>query len=128
MSGTVLEPPPVETQSAPDPEPGGHQIDLSLLEDRVPEQWKSTRRLTACVALLGIVFFVFCVRPLWHTDLWGHLAYGKLIATLRALPSTEPLMPLAKGVPVIDTAWLSQLIGYGTVTTLGLAGLQGLSA
>ncbi|HET6424520.1 MAG TPA: hypothetical protein VFG20_12605, partial [Planctomycetaceae bacterium] len=46
----------------------------------------------------------------------------------RALPSTEPLMPLAKGVPVIDTAWLSQLIGYGTVTTLGLAGLQGLSA
>ncbi len=128
MSGTVLDRPPIETQPDPEPEPGGHQIDLSLLEDRVPDQWKSTRRLTMCVVFLGMIYFVFCVKPLWHTDLWGHLAYGKLAVLARSLPETEPLMPLAKGVPIVDSAWLSQVIGYFTVTTLGLAGLQGLSA
>ncbi len=126
MSGTVLERPPVKTP--PEEQTEGLSMDPSLLEDRVPDQWKSTRRLTGCVVLLGIVFFYFCVKPLWHTDLWGHLSYGKLIATSRLLPTTEPLMPLSKGEPMVDSAWLSQLIGYGTISTWGLAGVQGLSA
>lgn len=126
MSSTLLEQPPVKTP--PEVEHEGHQIDLSLLEDRVPDQWKSTRRLTACVVVLGIIFFYCCLKPLWHTDLWGHLSYGKLIATSRTLPTTEPLMPLAKGVPMVDSAWLSQLLGYWTISSLGFAGMQGLSA
>lgn len=126
MNGTVLEPPPVET---PPPEPQeGPQFDLSLLEDRVPDSWKSSRRLTACVVVLGVIFFYFCLKPLWHTDLWGHLSYGKQIATSHTLPTTEPLMPLSKGEPMVDSAWLSQLIGYWTISTLGFAGVQGLSA
>ncbi len=126
MSGTLLEEPPVETH--PEPSPAGQQMDLSLLEDRVPDQWKSSRRLTACVVVLGVIYFYFCLKPLWHTDLWGHLSYGKMIATSHTLPTTEPLMPLAKGVPMVDSAWLSQVLGYFTITALGYAGVQGFAA
>ncbi len=126
MSSTLVEQPPVE--APPEEQNERHQMDLSLLEDRVPNEWKSTRRLTACVVVLGVIFFYFCLKPLWHTDLWGHLSYGKLIATTRTLPTTEPLMPLSKGEPMVDSAWLSQLIGYWTISSFGYAGMQGLSA
>ncbi len=33
-------------------------------------------------------------------------------------------MPLAQGVPFIDTAWLSQLAGYGMINRFGVAGAQ----
>ena len=38
------------------------------------------------LVLLGIFGFLLSRRPLWHTDLWGHLAYGRLIVTSRTLP------------------------------------------
>lgn len=76
----------------------------------------------------GALFCFLSRRPLWHTDLWGHLAYGRLIWQTGSLPKTEPLMPLARGVPFVDTAWLSQLIGFGIHTVWGVAGLQFLYA
>lgn len=77
---------------------------------------------------VSVVFFVFSTRPLWHTDLWGHLAYGRWIWEARAVPTTEPLMPLAAGSRFVDLAWLTQLIGFGIVTALDVYGLQLLYA
>lgn len=89
--------------------------------------WLS-RSAFALVLLLGLFFLFLSRRPLWHTDLWGHLAYGRVIVTNRALPVTEPLMPLSRGVPFDDLAWLSQVLGYLAFEWKGVAAIQFLYA
>lgn len=132
MSGTTLEapatPPAVPPSETPAPVGAPPLVDESMLEDRVPPHLRLSRRVAAVTLTLGIVYLVFSFRPLWHTDVWGHLAYGRQLIATRSLPATEPLMPLAKGVPFIDTAWLSQVIGVLTIGKLGVAGLKGLAA
>jgi hypothetical protein len=80
------------------------------------------------VALGGAVLWFYGRQPLSHTDLWGHLAYGRLICETGRIPATEPFMPLARGVPLVDTAWLSQVIGYLVISRSGTAGIQLLHA
>ncbi|MEZ6046497.1 MAG: hypothetical protein R3C11_13185 [Planctomycetaceae bacterium] len=70
----------------------------------------------------GLVFFA--QRPLWHTDLWGHLSYGRMIWNSGQLPTSEPWLLIGDQREVIDTAWLSQLLLYGTETISGTGGLQ----
>ena len=104
------------------------QPDPSLLEDRIPKHLQSSRRLAGCLFGFCLIFGWFVLKPLWHTDLWGHLSYGRYLVSAGSLPATEPLMSLAKGVPFVDTAWLSQVVGYLTYQQWGIAGLQGLLA
>ena len=52
------------------------------------------------IVALGGLFVFLSHRPLWHTDLWGHLAYGRWMWEHGALPATEPFMPLAREVPI----------------------------
>ena len=82
--------------------------------------------LLILVAAIGLLLASH--RPLWHTDLWGHVAYGRLIWESGEIPETAPLMPLARGVEFIDTAWLSQVIEYLTIREFGIAGLQTLAS
>lgn len=123
---TVVEDPelnsPHETQ-APGP-------DLSVLTDKVPVSFRATRSFAGMSLVLGLIYMFCCSRPVWHTDVWGHVSYGRYIWETKTLPSTEPLLPLAHGMPFVDTAWLSQLIGFAAVSSdrLQLAGLQGLFA
>lgn len=101
---------------------------VALLQDRMPRHLQASRRVVGLVFVLGVIFLWTSYRPLWHTDLWGHLTYGRWIWQQGRLPVTEPLMPLAKGVPFIDTAWLSQLVGYGMYEQFGPSGIQFLYA
>ena len=119
MASTLPGPAPAAEESAADPQPArpARQLPWSL---RAP--WGVPVLVAALAALfLWVSYFV----PLWHTDLWGHLSYGRYLwqRGLFPLPATEPLMPLATGVQFVDTAWLSQLIGYLTFQRAGLAGL-----
>ncbi len=98
--------------------------DLSILQDRIPPQYQLTRRSVVLIALLSLLFTICSYRPLWHSDLWGHLSYGRWIWQAKAVPQVEPLMPLAQGVPFVDTAWLSQLIGYQLFEHFGVAGAK----
>jgi hypothetical protein len=82
----------------------------------------------ALFASVGALFLLLSYRPLWHTDLWGHLAYGRWIVEHRAVPSTEPLMPLCRTVPFVDFSWLSEVIGYATYRWNGPEALQLLYA
>jgi hypothetical protein len=77
---------------------------------------------------LGFVFWRLSFRPLWHTDVWGHLTYGRLIWQTGAIPATEPILPLAAGMPFVDSAWLSQVLAYGAFSLWGVAALQFLFA
>ncbi len=102
--------------------------DASMLEDKVPGYLKASRTTAGFALALGLLYLFLSYRPLWHTDLWGHLAYGRLIVDSKSLPATEPLMPLAAGVPFIDTAWLSQVIGFEAWTRMGVTSLNFLYA
>ncbi len=104
--------------------------DVGLLEDRLPTWFRATKSFAALAALVLAFFTFLSYRPLWHTDVWGHLAYGRLIweSGLNVLWGNEPLMPLSQGIPFVDTAWLSQVIGYTCYQALGVTALQFLFA
>ena len=119
-----------EPQLDSNPETEEHGPDVSILTDKVPEHLRAPRALAGMVLVLGIVFFYASTRPIWHTDVWGHLSYGRYMWETGSLPATEPLLPFAKGMPFVNSPWLSQLIGLAVVKTprFQLAGLQGLFA
>jgi hypothetical protein len=79
-------------------------------------------------AAVAIILWVYSRQPLYHTDLWGHLAYGRLIWQNGAIPETEPFMPLARGVPLVDTAWLAQIAGYLAISHGSPSAIQLLHA
>jgi hypothetical protein len=62
------------------------------------------------VALLGGLLILLSFLPLRGTDLWCHVIYGQWILQHGALPLTDPTMPLAEGMRVVDTAWLAQVV------------------
>ena len=102
--------------------------DATMLEDRVPEWAQLSRKTVLWTVLLGIVWMVLSYHPLWHTDVWGHLSYGREIVSQQQIPETEPLLPLSQGVPMVDTAWLAQVAGYGMYSQWGTTSLQFLYA
>lgn len=99
-----------------------------VLVDRLPPHLRASRTFVLLVGALGAWFWWLCSRPVWHTDVWGHLKYGEWIWQHRGLPAFEPLMPLAQGMPMVDTAWLAQLAGFGVYSAWGVAGVQFLFA
>ncbi len=62
------------------------------------------------VLLAAALFLLLSYFPLRPTDLWVHVNWGDWILDYRALPAEDPFVPLAGGMEVIDTAWLSQLL------------------
>ena len=85
----------------------------------------STSRLTVVfVVILGTLFLFFNLRRLWHTDLWGQLANGRTIVRLDSVPATDSLLPLAEGVPTVDSAWLSEVLGYFAIKRWGFVAMQ----
>jgi hypothetical protein len=65
------------------------------------------------VLLCGFFALLFALLnhlPLFHSDVWGHLLYGRWILEHGGLPAEDPFIPLAVGVRILDSAWLSQVI------------------
>lgn len=125
---TTLNANPETSPPATEPEAVTPKLpDASVLVDQVPPQFQAPRTWAGFTLVLGAIYLLFCLKPIWHTDIWGHLSYGETVWQQGALPLEEPLLPLAQGMPFLDTAWLSQLLSYAVVMRLGLAGLQGLT-
>ncbi len=103
------------------------QPNVALLQDRTPAWLRSSAATAGLTFVLGIVFIFSSVLPVWHTDLWGHLNYGRWIVTHGTVPTVEPTLPLAKGVPFVDLPWLSQVLGYTMISRFGIAGIQFLN-
>lgn len=72
----------------------------------------------------GLCFLYFNYIPLYYSDLWGHVSYGNWILDHRELPTEDPYVGLAEGVPIVATAWLSQVI-FALIERVG--GAEGLS-
>ncbi len=115
---TVTEEPELE-ETEPKP-----LADQALLIDRTPEWFAASSHTFFFVCGLGMLYLFLGVRPLWHTDLWGHLSYGRYIVNNGHIPETEPLLPLSEGMPFVDTAWLSQVIGYKIFEKLDIPAMQ----
>ena len=80
--------------------------------------------LVALAVVVSAVFVSYSNKRLWHSDLWAHLSYGRLICEERSLPEFEPFMPLARDVPIRCTASLSQVVAFQTLSACGHHGLQ----
>lgn len=88
--------------------------------DRLPA---ISRDALAAVFLLCAVFLATSVNRLNHTDLWGHLNFGRWMVEHRALPQGDPFRSAEAGAPFLNVPWLSQVLGYGCHAWLGLEGL-----
>ena len=64
------------------------------------------------VTAWGVAFFFayHSYLHLFYSDLWGHVSYGEWILQHETLPTEDPFVPLAAGVPVIATAWGGQVL------------------
>jgi len=78
--------------------------------------------LVAVIAL-GMVFLLTSFNRLNHTDLWGHLNFGRWMAANQALPAMDPFAAAPANTPVLHAAWLSQLTGYEIQRLFGNEGL-----
>ena len=106
-------------------EPVDELPDASVLHDKTPE-WIRTPAVSAVfTGVLGLILItLFANRPLWHTDLWDHINYGQNFISQQSLPASEPLLPLAEGMPMVHTSWLSQIGLAALFQSGGPAALQ----
>jgi hypothetical protein len=77
----------------------------------------------AAVITLCAIFALTSFNRLNHTDLWGHLDFGRWIVQQQSLPAVDPFSAAPTSTPVLNAAWLSQVIGYGVQSTFGDEGL-----
>jgi hypothetical protein len=90
----------------------------------MPPWLKLSPLVAGFTAVTGLLYLYLSYAPIWHTDVWGHLSYGRWIAQTGHVPTTEPLLPLSRGVPFVDTAWLCQFLGYEAFERWGVPSLQ----
>lgn len=74
------------------------------------ERFALRRSHVVVAALLATACLYFNYIPVFHSDIWGHVSYGEWILQHRSLPTEDPFVELAAGVPITCTAWLSQVI------------------
>jgi|GEM_PF-5777465 len=76
------------------------------------------------VGFLAFLFWFLNSMPLRANDLLGHLCYGQWIVGHNTIPTEDPFCPIVEDIPMVDTAWLSQVI-YAKFEQIG--GLEALS-
>lgn len=98
--------------------------DRQLAEDRVAEKSSGSLELSPVldarfalswtqllVCAWFAAFFVYLnYIPLFHSDIWGHVHYGKWALEHGHFPKYDPFMPLAAGMTAVNTSWLAQLL------------------
>ena len=95
---------------------------------RLPGHKRLIGHLVLVVAVAGL-WAALARLPLWHTDLWGHLSYGRwMIEHGGETPTTEPFLTHAGDRPLVDTARWSQLIAFRLMRAGGVEALQLLYA
>ena len=87
-------------------------------------RWAMRPAQVVCCAWFALFFLYVSYIPLFHTDIWGHVLFGQLILDQHALPAHDPFLPLAEGMPLVDGAWLSQVIFAAAVRWYGPEGLS----
>jgi len=82
-----------------------------------------SRGALGAVVVLGAIFLLTSVNRLNHTDLWGHLNFGRWIVEHGRLPQADPFRAALPGQDFLNIPWLAQVLGYACHEALGLEGL-----
>jgi len=84
------------------------------MTDLTPTGAASGRWSVLATLLVGWVALSYGRTPLWHTDVWAHLAYGRHIAEQGRLPQRESLNPFAdQQAEFTNLQWLAQRVLHG---------------
>jgi hypothetical protein len=107
------------------PAPRAPELPECLKRDRLNAGYfaQMTAVQFAAVVALAVIFLWTSLHKLNHTDLWGHLDLGRWMVRHQALPAIDPFAASPSAMPFIPSAWLSQVLGFLTIDTLGLEGL-----
>lgn len=97
---------------------------LPALRPRLGRAWSLRPGQLACCAWFSLWFLYLSYVPLFHSDIWGHVLLGREILAQQSIPTTDPYLPLAEGVPVVDTAWLAQVVFAAADRWAGPMGLS----
>lgn len=81
-----------------------------VLVPKLDEKYALTRGQFLMLIGICAFFMYYNYMKIFHSDFWGHVSYGRWIVEHKQLPTEEPFVPVAKGVPVVATAWGSQVI------------------
>jgi hypothetical protein len=103
-----MTPPDLATGPAEAEAPLGAGIDFTDPHSPLAPFYFQSGHVTAA-ALVALVFLFFSFVPLWHTDVWGHLNFGRWVAEHGRLPEREPFCARsAPDAPALHTYWLFQ--------------------
>lgn len=100
------------------PDDGGIQSDAETApltgdERQRHSGWRLRTSDIVVMGLLGFTFLMIDLHPMYHSDVWGHLKYGKWILSHGRLPDHEPFTPFAdQRTPYVNFQWLSQSLFY----------------
>jgi hypothetical protein len=101
------------------------EVPACITRDNLTSPWfpNTSKSLLLAIVAAGIVFLLTSFHRLNHTDLWGHLNFGRWIAEHGTLPTVDPFASTPVNQPMLHSAWLSQLIGYEVQHIFGNEGL-----
>lgn len=101
------------------------EVPACITRDNLTSPWfpNTTKATLFALMATGVLFLLTGFHRLNHTDLWGHLNFGRWIAENGSLPTTDPFASVQLNQPMLHSAWLSQLLGYEVQHTFGNEGL-----
>lgn len=107
MSQILEQRTPEISEQVPGPTP------VDVLTPKLQDNWALQGKHLLILASFCLLFMHYNYLPLFHSDVWGHITYGNWIIDHGRLPTEEPVISLAEGVPLVDTAWLGQVLLAG---------------
>ena len=87
-----------------------------VLTPKISSKWALSPALSLVIASWCVVFTLFNYFPLQSPLLWSDLTYGDWMLEHRALPQQDPVLPLAEGMPVLHSRWLTQVVLAGVAS------------
>lgn len=102
------------------------EVPACITRDNLTSPWfpNTTKSLLFAIMAAGVLFLLTGFHRLNHTDLWGHLNFGRWVAEHGSLPTADPFASVQLNQPMLHSAWLSQLVGYEVQYTFGNEGLS----
>lgn len=101
------------------------EVPACITRDNLTSPWfpNTTKSLLFAIFAAGVLFLLTSFNRMNHTDLWGHLNFGRWMAEHGTLPTADPFASTQVNQTMLHSAWLSQLIGYEVQHTFGNEGL-----
>src|SRR5262245_58034728 len=96
-----------ETGLASSESPLGAGFDLANPNIPLARYYLRSSHVLAAV-IVAVVALLYCQLLLWHSDIWGHLAFGRWMSEHRTLLEHEPSNPFVdRTAPFAHFEWLA---------------------